>query len=645
MRDRRLPTIVFSATPYRNDYKYFKIDGNFVFNLAWDEAVDKRLIREVRVEPPLPASAPVAPAPPTREARFVETFRATLAALPSGKKVIVHAATFRSLAYLQRAFHDWTGEAAVLIHDVAQKPANKNVGLDDIDDIGRGQLEALRFSRVRDAVADDSAAASRIWLHQYKLLEGIDDPSVIEIWLLDPFGSARALIQQIGRATRLPDLTDPHGQVATIRGSDRRIDTYVGAPTVHEQIAERWQNYLGYERYAAEEVAFAFRAETQLLASVKRAAPAVQYIAREFRGGHLLDEAPTMAAFILPRRANICVVEDVTDEVPSEKLDELVDAFCEAMLLEERFDIAAVPPPRGDEARYADIRLIRYLLWGNSPYLVRHHIPEWRLGVTAIARAGRHIFLLDTEGIPIDKSRLHLLAPPTADLRRLFPDTDVDAEHATRIVETGASGLDLGERGLRSIRLRRHALEQGYFDLAEASQVPTSVSGIAPHDGSSIRRRLSLGTSSVSDAAYAYLPIDKWLDWTRTISAAMIDPDQQPHAYFERFAHEVSPPDEDSGAPASILLDLWGLLDELASEDAEEKGWDEASVKALLEYDTCCDIVPIPERDTVGIDPQRRVQRYDLGVAALRNLKRFLVFPEKAEAFVDVARQGLGIAA
>lgn len=592
------PTIVFSATPYRNDYKYFKVDGNFVFNLPWDEAVSERLIRDVEVTPPLPAkSASDAASPASNEVQFVETFRATLAALPPAKKVIVHAGTFRSLAFLQRAFHERAGETAVLVHDVALKKSNKTLALSELDAEHREQLQALRFARVRDAVNNEGASAARIWLHQYKLLEGIDDPSVIEIWLADPFGSARQLIQQVGRATRLPDLDDKQGQVAVIRGSSRRIDKYVGALTVHDQVEERWRNFLAYERYAQSDVALAFRAETQLLASVKRAAPAVQYIAGEFRGGHLLDEEPTMAAFILPRRANVCIVDGVKDEVPAALLDDLVTAFCEAMLLEERFDIAVVPPPPGAEAAYADVRLIRYLLWGNSPYLLRHHIPEWRLGVTAIARAGRHVFLLDTEGIPIDKSRLGLLTSPSVELRRLFPETDLYDDHRTRIVETGATGLDLGERGLRSIRLRRHALEEGYFDLAEASQIPTSITGVAPHEGGTTRRRLSLGTSSISDATYSYLPIEKWLAWTRSISSAMSDEAQEPHSYFGRFAREVAPLEKDAGAPVSILLDLWGLLDELASIEAEEKGWDEAAVKELLSYDTCCDVSPITDED------------------------------------------------
>jgi superfamily II DNA or RNA helicase len=36
------PTVVLSATPYRNDYKYFELSGRFVFNLSWEEAVKQQ---------------------------------------------------------------------------------------------------------------------------------------------------------------------------------------------------------------------------------------------------------------------------------------------------------------------------------------------------------------------------------------------------------------------------------------------------------------------------------------------------------------------------------------------------------------------------------------------------------------------------
>src|SRR5262249_15912602 len=40
IRKLGLPTILLSATPYRNDFRYFSITGRFVFNLSFNEAVD-----------------------------------------------------------------------------------------------------------------------------------------------------------------------------------------------------------------------------------------------------------------------------------------------------------------------------------------------------------------------------------------------------------------------------------------------------------------------------------------------------------------------------------------------------------------------------------------------------------------------------
>jgi hypothetical protein len=472
----------------------------------------------------------------------------------------------------------------------------------------REVLKNLRFQHVRHTEGNDAAQGARLWLHQYKLLEGIDDSRFTEIWLYDGFGSARQVVQQIERAIRRPDLNDPTGQVAIIRGSSRRLDAYEGAPTVSEQTARRWDEYLAYEAYAAEHAEVAFIAETQLVAAVKRVAPAVQYIAGEFRGGHLLDQSPTMAAFVLPRRGVVCRVRDVLDHkdgaISDAFLDRLQAASMEAMLLEERFDITAVAAPDGPE--YRDVRLIRYLAWSNSPYLARHHIPEWRLGVMAMVRAGRYLFVLDTEGVCIDYARVGLLSPESQELKRLFRRPEAGrraaaAQQRTRIVETSASGLDISELGLRSISVRKHALEEGYFDLAEASQIPTAVRGYGQLGDRTARRRLSLSRSSVADASNAMLAIKDYVQWAHLIGDAMADQTIEPHAYFGRFAREVRALDEDAGIPQSILLDLWDLLD-VSDETTLERHWKKDAVEAVLTYDTCCEV---QNRQTVDDAPPR----------------------------------------
>jgi hypothetical protein len=247
----------------------------------------QQLIREVIVRPPSGAAALQLEANDRYgAAQFVEEFAADLARLPTGKKAIVHAGGLADLKAIQREFYRQTGERAVLIHDRIKGRERDNPN--DLRGAALAALSPLRFGEVYHAAGDKDARAARVWLHQYKLLEGIDDPSFIEIWLYDGFGSARQLIQQIGRAIRRPDLTDEAGASAVIRGSSQRLRTIDGAPTVAELTERRWDAYLQFERYAAERPDIAFTAETQLLPLLKRSSPMVQYVAGEFRGAHWL---------------------------------------------------------------------------------------------------------------------------------------------------------------------------------------------------------------------------------------------------------------------------------------------------------------------------------------------------------------------
>jgi hypothetical protein len=106
VRELEKPTLIFTATPYRNDYKYFKIKGNYVFNLPWKEAVEERLIRGVKIASSVGAQSGVARHGRQRlakssqsrrrytERKFVAEFTKTLEALPRSKKAIVHAVTY-----------------------------------------------------------------------------------------------------------------------------------------------------------------------------------------------------------------------------------------------------------------------------------------------------------------------------------------------------------------------------------------------------------------------------------------------------------------------------------------------------------------------------------------------------------------------
>ncbi|MBI1198540.1 MAG: DEAD/DEAH box helicase [Phenylobacterium sp.] len=591
------PTVVLSATPYRNDYKYFALSGRFVFNLSWDEAVAQELIRDVAVQPPRGGVLQLGDDGRYGAAQFVQEFAEDLAHLPPGKKAIVHAGSLADLKAIQREFFARTGERTVLIHDRMIGPARENPS--DLKGEALAALKPLRFPEVFQAAADQAAKDARVWLHQYKLLEGIDDPAFIEVWLYDGFGGARQLIQQIGRAIRRPDLNDQAGRQAIIRGSSQRLRTIDGAPTVAELTQRRWEAYLEFERYAAARPDIAFTAETQLLPVLKRSSPAVQYVAGEFRGAHWLEQTPSMEAFVLPQRGvftrRLNADPDNPQPISDAFMDQLASHAAEAMQLEDRFDISPVAATE-IRAPFNDVRMIRYLLWRNSPLLRAHQIPEWRLGVLTLVRAGPYVVSLDTEGNCLDFNRLGLVAPAAVELRRLFARSQAGEPSRVRIVETTARGLDISELGLRSISVRRHALDAGYFDLAEASQTPTSVEGYTPIGSAVARRRLSLARSSVADTANQLVSVEAYATWAQGLARVMADETVVPHEYFDRFAREVAPLEPAAAAPLSILLDVRDLVPEPGSP--RDFGWNRAALDEMLEADTCLAVTDDHDEDT-----------------------------------------------
>jgi hypothetical protein len=56
----------------------------------------------------------------------------------------------------------------------------------------------------RQPTDPEAADAPAIWIHQHKLLEGVDGPSFRALAFYGVLGSARALVQQIGRVIRNP---------------------------------------------------------------------------------------------------------------------------------------------------------------------------------------------------------------------------------------------------------------------------------------------------------------------------------------------------------------------------------------------------------------------------------------------------------
>jgi superfamily II DNA or RNA helicase len=185
VRDFNLPTVLLSATPYRNDYKSFRVRGRYLFNYPYADAVKERIIRPVEIVVPERASA-------ARGANAIEQFVQLLKfELPKRlrstqrwfkdegtlPKVMVRAQDLDTLETLQAAIDQAFKTKSVLIHDRAKRTSQNQD----------------RFTSVSMAI--HARPDAQFWIHQFKLMEGIDDPSFVAVAIFDLMGKRRVRAQ------------------------------------------------------------------------------------------------------------------------------------------------------------------------------------------------------------------------------------------------------------------------------------------------------------------------------------------------------------------------------------------------------------------------------------------------------------------
>jgi hypothetical protein len=176
------PIILLSATPFRNDLKPFKIEASNIHIYRFSDAVDDKIIRNVEV----------IQRPPTSDA---EVFCLDVIDFAEGKfgsdrskwpRIIIHCEDMGSITRLgERFIANGFGGKLVAIHD---RYSTKG------DDHQPWQHRSVPPPKDTDA---------QVWIHQYKLMEGIDDHRFRILAFFDPLGNVRSVVQQVGRVIRL----------------------------------------------------------------------------------------------------------------------------------------------------------------------------------------------------------------------------------------------------------------------------------------------------------------------------------------------------------------------------------------------------------------------------------------------------------
>ena len=554
VREFNLPTVLLSATPYRNDYKSFRVRGRYVFNYPYDDAVEERIIRPAKVILP-----DIDPAPERPEAiqQFVELLSQELPPLlgqtarwfddpKTIPKVMIRADDLETLELLQAEIDRKFDTLSVLIHDRAKKTAqNRN-----------------RFKSVSSAIRARSDA--QFWVHQNKLMEGIDDPSYVAVAIFDLMGNARQLVQQIGRATR-------------ISNGDRRVKQtgwILGSPANAQRIQTSWERYKAYEEYVAENTAFVVTNEVTLPDRLLEYMAEYQYVSGEFRG-RFEFEAPLATEDIqLPRSAAILKLTR-----PLADLAQLSETIEEAILDKDRFKVTPVENMPPNTIGFS------YYAWRNSPYLIERFFSEWSLGIFITVRHDEFIFMHDTEGLVVDIDRLGMNRVDRSVMEKVFPEPDENL--TTRLSRMTFSSLEMSQNAIRGLAVRTRSFEDVFTDLLDPSLVPATAFGFV----NGIGRYVGFARARLREAAERYVPIEEYVAWTGRAAAELADQNRRQSGVFNRYAAIIGGLTRDEAQPVSILLDP----SHGAFQDMRE---DEAAAAAIMRQedidydDLCADVDP-----------------------------------------------------
>lgn len=517
VREFNLPTVLLSATPYRNDYKAFRVRGRYLFNFPYAQAVDLRIIR--------PAEVIVPDVDPEQErqaavTQFVEILKQELpdrleearAWFHDGTtpKVMVRGDDLDSLHMLQDEINCVFDTRSVVIHDRARKTSENQD----------------RFMSVASAQLNRPDAT--FWIHQNKLMEGVDDPTFVALGIFDLMGNARQLVQQIGRVTRYSNGDRGLPQTGWV----------LGTPANAARIQTTWERYQGYEDYAARNTANIVSNEVTLPDRLLEYMAEYQYISGEFRGRFEFERAPAAEDVQLPRTAAVLrTIEPLHDIKVFGTLIE------KAIINKDRFKVTPIENMPENTVGFS------YYAWRNSPYLVDRFFSEWTLGIFVAVQHGDFVFMHDTEGLVVDLSSLKLRRADRSLMEKAFPDED--EENTSRLSRMSFTSLDMSHHSIRGMAMRTRSFADVFTDLLDPSLVPATAAGFVNGNA----RYVGFARSRVRDASERYVSIAEYVDWTANVATELDDGDRPRSRVFDRYAAVIEGVAAADAQPISILLD------------------------------------------------------------------------------------------
>lgn len=470
VRDLQCPTVLFTATPYRNDLQLFDVNRDYFYSYTFGEALEDRIVRKVEF---IDGAWTRGGAITVGEfvTKLLEACESTekAAGIQTGTlRVIVRCSEAADIKAVSHALQA-RGESVIGVHE---------------------RFKNTDGAIFRKEVPDPEKEAARFWVHQNKLLEGLDDPAFRLVAIFGTFPNARNLVQQVGRVIRNPSRTAGQKAFVLAHQQDRQKDLWNRFIDYEKNVRDR--NKAGHAELSAFDEFIASHAN----------APSF-YLLGDFRRHLRADEITDPRAVIQMRKSVL-----VRAAKRGFNWKKLIFGIQSELLTG---DAVGFGPDFQDKNTFLQL----FQIFEQSDIVTEAYM-EIRLGYVFARQLGNTLFFFDTEGRAPEylKKASDSVAPSI--LHRLLPD------EKTTIKEVSLINGDFGNHAFRRRVVSMDSLQVVPPALSDYVQVCSTATGsvrkqFAGQDETR-RRYLSFTRGRLSERTTPIIDYTEFAAWVDAIN-------------------------------------------------------------------------------------------------------------------------------
>ena len=498
IRNLVVKTILFTATPYRNDRRLFNLDRKFRYTFTFPEAVASGIIRDVHfIASSWSRTNNVYADFVTKLLKCRTAIAKRIGCATANVRVIVRCHSCDAVRAVTNALVDAKQKAIGVHHRFTSADGSHLV------------------KTVPDPVRQDAS----FWVHQEKLVEGLDDPRFRLVALFNPFTNTRSLVQQVGRVIRNPG--HRRGEIAFVFSHE------------HDQEAEAWERFLRYERDLQVQGGTEISA-SDAFARARQNMPAFYFLG-DFREQLVSADIQDPASVVRLRKS-----VRILRKRPNFEFDAAVIGVRDDVIKRDGEFF-------GEEHRTPNTFLQLYEVFQQSPLLKIFYL-EARIAYVVLREVGDLVFFYDSEGAMPDllSAVCDLLSP--RELQRLFPNT------SSTIREISLLNGDLGNFSYRRRLLGTHSLKLIPPALSDYIHVCSTAAGRVAFGDAAVRRYVGFTRARISDKEARLFEFSEFIEWLDEVAAAVGNANEPGDETLDRFA--VASKHDPESPISHVLFDI-----------------------------------------------------------------------------------------